>query len=62
MPKLIESPPDPGDHIGLRCRRCGHQRFRVLYTRPRLGGKLVRRRQCRQCGERFTTWERPLYD
>jgi transcriptional regulator NrdR family protein len=51
---------DYRDHVGLRCRRCGHQQFRVLYTRPRHGGTVVRRRECRQCGERFTTWERPV--
>jgi transcriptional regulator NrdR family protein len=44
---------------GLTCRKCGHQRFRVVYTRARVD-KLVRRRECRQCGERMTTWERAL--
>ncbi len=53
-------PAPPGDQVGLRCRRCGNRRFRVLYTRLRFGGALVRRRECRHCGERFTTWERRL--
>ena len=43
--------------VGLRCRRCGHDRFRVVYTRRRLDG-LWRRRECRNCGKRFTTYER----
>jgi transcriptional regulator NrdR family protein len=30
----------------------------VLYTRRVLGGKLVRRRECRNCGKRFSTWEK----
>jgi transcriptional regulator NrdR family protein len=45
---------------GLTCRRCGHQELRVVYTRRRMGGVNVRRRECRQCKERFTTWERPI--
>jgi transcriptional regulator NrdR family protein len=44
---------------GLRCWRCGHQAFRVIYTRRRLDA-LVRGRKCLQCGTRFTTWERQL--
>jgi transcriptional regulator NrdR family protein len=44
---------------GLRCWRCRHDKFRVIYTRPRLSG-LQRRRECRQCGTRFTTCERRL--
>jgi transcriptional regulator NrdR family protein len=60
MSNQTPGPALPGAQVGLRCRRCGHGRFRVLYTRPRPGGKLVRRRECRHCGERFTTWERRL--
>ena len=45
------------DQRGLRCRECGSQRFRVVYTRARRGGRVVRRRQCRECGKRITTWE-----
>ena len=42
---------------GLRCRVCPSQRFRVVYTRAAWGGRVVRRRQCRNCGVRMTTWE-----
>ena len=45
---------------GLICRECGYQHFRVIYTRPAWDRKLVRRRECRHCGTRMTTWERPL--
>lgn len=45
-------------HRGLRCRHCGCDRFRVVYTRRAWGGKLVRRRECRQCGQRVSTCER----
>jgi len=48
------------DQRGLQCRNCGCQRFRVIYTRRAWGRKVVRRRECRQCGERLTTWERAI--
>jgi transcriptional regulator NrdR family protein len=43
---------------GLRCRKCGCGHFRVVYTRRAAGGRIVRRRECRHCGTRLTTWER----
>jgi transcriptional regulator NrdR family protein len=45
---------------GLTCRRCGYQELRVVYTRRRRGGVQVRRRECKQCRERVTTWERAV--
>lgn len=45
---------------GLRCRHCGCRHFYVIYTRRAVGGKLVRRRKCRHCGQRITTWEREI--
>ncbi len=42
---------------GLMCRQCGCGHFRVLYTRRALGGRLLRRRECRHCGQRMTTYE-----
>lgn len=45
---------------GLRCRLCGCQDFRVVYTRAAWGGKVVRRRECRHCGHRVTTWEKVI--
>lgn len=42
---------------GLVCRACGCRHFRVLYTRPAWGGRLLRRRACRHCGRRTTTYE-----
>ena len=47
---------------GLVCPQCGCRHFRVIYTRPARGGKLVRRRECRHCGRRMTTWERRITD
>jgi len=55
------SPKPPDDKVrGLQCRQCGCQHFRVVYTRPYRGGRLVRRRECRHCGRRITTWERAI--
>lgn len=42
---------------GLVCPRCGCEHFRVIYTRRALGGRVVRRRECRHCGRRATTAE-----
>jgi len=42
---------------GIHCPACGCGHFFVLYTRRGAGGKLIRRRECRNCGRRITTWE-----
>jgi transcriptional regulator NrdR family protein len=42
---------------GLVCRTCGCRHFRVLYTRRAVGERLLRRRMCRHCGRRITTYE-----
>lgn len=43
---------------GLVCPGCGCAHFRVLYTRAAWGGRIIRRRECRHCGRRITTYER----
>ncbi len=50
--------PEQADRMGLACRWCGGRDFRVVYTRPTCGGRIMRRRACRHCGKRMTTWER----
>jgi transcriptional regulator NrdR family protein len=45
------------DGCGLHCGKCGQGQFRVIYTRRAPGAKIVRRRQCRGCGTRITTYE-----
>jgi len=52
--------PPEQDQRGLVCRECGCKHFRVIYTRPAWGGRLVRRRECQHCGKRITTWERAM--
>ena len=45
---------------GLTCGACGHARLKVVYTRPAPGGRIVRRRECKRCEKRVTTWERMI--
>jgi len=47
----------PAPRRGLQCSSCGCAHFRVLYTRRAWGGRLLRRRECRHCGRRVTTYE-----
>lgn len=47
----------PAVKRGLVCPVCGCMHFRVLYTRRAWGGRLLRRRMCRHCGRRVTTYE-----
>jgi len=42
---------------GIECPRCGCRHFRVLYTRRAWGSRILRRRECRHCGRRITTYE-----
>ncbi|NJL31983.1 MAG: hypothetical protein HC898_10315 [Phycisphaerales bacterium] len=48
---------EPAPKRGLECPDCGCKHFRVLYTRRAWGGRLLRRRVCRHCGRRVTTYE-----
>ena len=45
---------------GLRCPKCGCGHFCVVYTRSTWGGRIIRRRECRHCGRRMTTLEKPI--
>jgi len=49
--------PKPTEAKGLVCPKCGCRHFYVVYTRHGFGNKVVRRRECRHCGKRVTTWE-----
>jgi transcriptional regulator NrdR family protein len=52
------TPTAKDDDRGLRCTACGGKRLKVIYTRPKPGGRVVRRRECKTCGQRITTWEK----
>jgi len=54
---IVDQPTSSGNGVGLRCRKCGERQFRVNYTRGSRDGKIVRRRECRNCRTRVTTWE-----
>lgn len=47
----------PAD-LGIRCPSCGCAHFRVLATRAAALKRTMRRRECRNCGKRVTTYER----
>jgi len=57
MTQPVMPQPAP-EQRGIECPRCGCRHFRVVYTRPAQGGRIVRRRECRHCGRRITTYER----
>src|SRR5260370_42149421 len=43
----------------MRCPYCGHHDLKVVDSRDSEGGEAIRRRrECLQCGQRFTTYER----
>ena len=43
----------------MRCPWCGHAEDRVVDSRPAEEGETIRRRrECRSCGRRYTTYER----
>ena len=47
----------------MNCPDCGHAESRVVDSRPINDGDAVRRRrECRDCGFRFTTYERTEWD
>ena len=43
----------------MKCPFCGYTKTSVIVTGKDDGGKLQRRRECPECGKRFTTYERP---
>ena len=51
----------PEERRGLIGPQCGCEHFRVIYTRPALGGKVVRSRECRHCGRRVITYEQVAF-
>lgn len=44
----------------MRCPYCQHQRSRVVDTSHDTRGGIRRRRECEQCRQRFSTYERPI--
>ena len=42
----------------MKCPYCGKENTRVIDSRPTDDSSIRRRRQCDECGKRFTTYER----
>lgn len=42
----------------MKCPYCGKENTRVIDSRPTDDSSIRRRRQCDECGERFTTYEK----
>jgi transcriptional regulator NrdR family protein len=51
---------EPASKRGLECPRCGCKHFWVVYTRKAPRGCVRRRRECRHCGRRITTYEHSI--
>lgn len=56
----MNSPYPPQEPCGIECPKCGCRHFRVLYTRPIPKSKIMRKRECRDCGRRVVTYESPV--
>ena len=44
----------------MRCPYCEEQKSRVVDTTHDLRGGIRRRRECENCGQRYSTYERPI--
>jgi transcriptional repressor NrdR len=44
----------------MRCPYCKHEESRVIDTSRDARGGVRRRRECESCGQRFSTYERPI--
>lgn len=51
------TPPKQPDR-GIECPRCGCRHFFTTHTEPLRDGRIRRRKVCRHCGRRVTTFER----
>lgn len=59
-PQASQKDREATEQKGLVCRHCRCKHFRVVYTRPAWGGRIVRRRECRNSGRRTATLEKPV--
>ena len=41
----------------MKCPNCGHTESKVIDSRPTENSSIRRRRECLECGKRFTTYE-----
>ena len=45
---------------GIECPKCGCRHFYTVWTRPAPRNRIWRRRECRHCGHKITTYEQAL--
>lgn len=58
MTRADEKDQDEDDRpVGIVCPRCECRHFSVVETRAESKGRIRRRRECRHCGHRITTYE-----
>ncbi len=57
--KPLPAPQAPANPVGIVCRGCGCRHFHLVEIRPALAGRIMKRRECRHCGRRLTTYETP---
>lgn len=60
MDDQARTPEKPKEKHGLECPRCGCGHFIVIYTRSAAAKQIMRRRECRHCGRRITTYEQSI--
>ncbi len=46
-----------GKAQGLECRKCGSKKLWVVWTRRATGGRIMRKRKCKDCGHPKVTFE-----
>ena len=57
---MSSNAPNAPKSTGLACPRCGCRHLPVIRTKPRDDGTIVRERQCRHCGKRLKSIEKPI--
>ena len=57
---MTKAPPEDqqSDDCGLVCPECQCRHFFVVYVRRVKKQRVMRRRECRNCGRRITTYEK----
>ncbi len=55
------APRNPPEALGLVCPKCECRHFETTHT-ERLDGRIRRRRVCRHCGHKLTTFEMTVPD
>jgi len=52
--------PEAPRPVGIECLTCGCRMLDTVETRPAYGGRIMRRKACRNCGRILTVYETPV--